>query len=69
MQYFREFVNTYFWNCCFFSTLAESVGFEPTFHIPAENTLAGCRFKPLIQLSIIMVEAVRFELTDPFQNR
>lgn len=32
--------------------LAESVGFEPTVLVTKDNTLAGCRFKPLIQLSI-----------------
>ena len=30
-----------------------SVGFEPTARITTNNTLAGCRFKPLIQLTII----------------
>lgn len=35
--------------------LAESVGIEPTAHISTDNTLAGCRFKPLIQLSIIFL--------------
>ena len=34
------------------SFLAVSVGFEPTARITTNNTLAGCRFKPLIQLTI-----------------
>ncbi len=31
--------------------LVVSVGFEPTSLVSQENTLAGCRFQPLIQLT------------------
>ena len=34
------------------------MGFEPTVRITTDNTLAGCRFKPLIQLS-------KYELSRP----
>ena len=37
-----------------FLILAVSVGFEPTARITTNSTLAGCRFKPLIQLTIFL---------------
>lgn len=34
------------------STMVEGVGFEPTVQISPNNTLAGCRFRPLSQPSL-----------------
>ena len=48
--------------------MAVSVGFEPTARITTNNTLAGCRFKPLIQLTINLAEELRFELRDLLQS-
>jgi hypothetical protein len=35
--------------------LVVSVGFEPTSLVSQGNTLAGCRYKPLIQLTVIKI--------------
>lgn len=43
------------------SNLALSVGFEPTVHITTDDTLAGCWFKPLIQLNINLAHRTGFE--------
>jgi hypothetical protein len=49
----------------FLKIMAVSVGFEPTARITTNNTLAGCRFKPLIQLTINWYQ--RRE-SDPLKN-
>lgn len=48
--------------------LAVSVGFEPTARITTNNTLAGCRFKPLIQLTILTSSPIVLCVSKPLTD-
>ena len=51
------------------NTLADAVGFEPTGLFNEPNTLAGCRFKPLIHASSNLAGRLGFEPREPFLTR